>query len=182
MAERGRYRKEEREDGVNGPIFIMEPKPSYATQQERHEIAGRRQRSPVPADPRLTSPRHTSFPETKPVATKITGKGTSSTRASLKSKQTCGFQPLRFALETWTTHLPARNLFRDVLDAPPPKIVRSRKLRAPSPANASSAPPRRPLQIARLRNHARACSSPAHPCTGHNHRARDPINQGRILA
>ena len=90
---------------------------------------------------------------------KITGKGTSSTRASLQSGETCGFQPLRFAFEAWTALLPAWNLFRDLLDFPSPETVCRRNLRTPFLANTLPASPRRPLQLARFRRHAGACSS-----------------------
>ncbi|HTC47843.1 MAG TPA: transposase [Candidatus Aquilonibacter sp.] len=64
------------------------------------------------------------------MARKTTGKGTSSTRASLKSQKTRGFQPLRFAFEAWTTDLPSGNVFHNLFNSPPPKTVCCRKLRA----------------------------------------------------
>src|ERR1700677_35266 len=105
----------------------------------------------------------------------------SSTRASLKSQKTRGFQTLRFAFEAWTTHLPAGDLLRNVLDAPSPETVHRRNLRAPLSANALPLSPGRPLRIARFHSNARTRSSAADSGEQRNYRTGRSADQRGLL-
>jgi len=90
----------------------------------------------------------------KRVLTKTTGKGMSGTRADFRLSKDRGFQPLRFAFEAWTTHLSARNLFRDFLDLATPTTVCRRILRPPVLENSLRISPRGPVRTPRLCRHA----------------------------
>jgi hypothetical protein len=81
-----------------------------------------------------------------------------------------------------TTLFSSRNLFPYVLYLASSQPVSRRSVCPVISQNSFSLPPRRPLSLARLRRYARPCASLAYSGSRHNHRARRPVNQGRILA
>lgn len=73
---------------------------------------------------------HLCLPRMKTLDLKITGKGTSFTRADFMLEEETRLSAAEVSLEAFTTLFSSRNLFRNLLDMESPAIVSGRELRA----------------------------------------------------